>query len=92
VRKITGLPAEKLRLNRGYLKTGLPADITVFDPDKIDDLASGRLPEKVDANEKAPSAGDQGSRGEREGGRRSRRLPGRVPGKVTRQELCVRAL
>jgi N-acyl-D-amino-acid deacylase len=93
VRKITALPAEKLRLNRGYLKTGLPADITVFDPDKIDDLASGRLPEKVDANEvrRHPP------------GIEAVVVNGKVvveggacldvfPGKVTRQELCVPAL
>ena len=38
VHKLTGFPAEKLRLNRGLLKEGMPADITVFDADKIDDL------------------------------------------------------
>jgi N-acyl-D-amino-acid deacylase len=93
VQKITALPAEKLRLNRGRLKAGLPADITVFDPDKIEDLAGGPLPEKVDADEV----------------RRHPRgiaavvVNGRVvveagacrdvfPGKVTRQELCAPAL
>jgi N-acyl-D-aspartate/D-glutamate deacylase len=51
VHKLTGFPAEKLRLNRGLLKEGMPADVTVFDPDKIDDLVSSRLPEMVDAEE-----------------------------------------
>jgi N-acyl-D-aspartate/D-glutamate deacylase len=93
VRKITALPAEKLKLNRGYLKTGLPADITVFDPDKIDDLLTDRLPDKVDANEvKRHPPGIEAVV-----------VNGRVvvesgacldvfPGKVTRQELCVPAL
>jgi N-acyl-D-aspartate/D-glutamate deacylase len=93
VQKITALPAEKLRLNRGRLKAGLPADITVFDPDKIEDLAGGPLPEKVDADEvrRHPP------------GIAAVVVNGRVvveagacrdvfPGKVTRQELCAPAL
>ena len=88
--KLTGFPAAKLRLNRGLLKTGLPADITVFDPDKIQDLVSERLPEKVDANEvrRHPP------------GIKAVIVNGRTvvedgscmdvfPGKVTRQELCA---
>jgi N-acyl-D-amino-acid deacylase len=51
VHKLTGFPAEKLRLNRGLLKEGMPADVTVFDADKIDDLVSQRLPELIDAQE-----------------------------------------
>jgi N-acyl-D-amino-acid deacylase len=51
VHKLTGFPAKKLRLNRGLLKQGMPADITVFDADKIDDLVSSRLPELIDAQE-----------------------------------------
>jgi len=51
VHKLTGFPAEKLRLNRGVLKEGMPADITVFDADKIDDLVSKKLPEIIDAQE-----------------------------------------
>jgi N-acyl-D-aspartate/D-glutamate deacylase len=46
--KLTGHPAKKLGLNRGHLKMGWPADITVFDPDRFDDLVSDRLPAKVD--------------------------------------------
>lgn len=49
--KLTGFPSQKLRLNRGFLKAGLPADVTVFDADKFGDLVSERLPEKVDADE-----------------------------------------
>jgi N-acyl-D-aspartate/D-glutamate deacylase len=51
VHKLTGFPAEKLRLNRGLLKEGMPADVTVFDADKIDDLVSKQLPEIIDAEE-----------------------------------------
>ena len=51
VHKLTGFPAEKLRLNRGLLKEGMPADITVFDADKIDDLVSKQLPDIIDARE-----------------------------------------
>jgi N-acyl-D-aspartate/D-glutamate deacylase len=46
--KLTGHPAKKLGLHRGNLKMGWPADITVFDPDRFDDLVSERLPSKVD--------------------------------------------
>ncbi|MGH7846025.1 MAG: N-acyl-D-amino-acid deacylase family protein [Candidatus Binatia bacterium] len=49
--KLTGFPASKLKLNRGNLKAGLPADITIFDPDKIDDLLGNGYPDKLDANE-----------------------------------------
>jgi len=51
VHKVTGHPAAKLRMNRGILKNGLAADVTVFDPDKIDDLASKRMPAKLDEEE-----------------------------------------
>jgi N-acyl-D-aspartate/D-glutamate deacylase len=51
VHKVTGFPAEKLRLNRGVLKQGWPADVTIFDADKIDDLVSKKLPDMVDAQE-----------------------------------------
>jgi N-acyl-D-aspartate/D-glutamate deacylase len=93
VHKITALPAEKLRLNRGRLKAGLPADITVFDPDKIDDLASGPLPDKVDANEvkrHPPGIAAVVVNGQVvvEGGA----CLDVFPGKVTRQELCAPAL
>ncbi len=51
VHKLTGFPARRLRLNRGVLKEGMPADVTVFDADKIDDLVSKKLPDMVDAQE-----------------------------------------
>ena len=51
VHKLTGFPAQKLRLNRGLLKQGMPADVTVFDADKVDDLVSKKLPEIIDAEE-----------------------------------------
>jgi N-acyl-D-aspartate/D-glutamate deacylase len=51
VHKLTGFPAEKLGLNRGVLKEGMPADVTIFDADKIDDLVSRKLPEVIDADE-----------------------------------------
>ena len=60
VHKLTGFPAKRLRLNRGVLKEGMPADITVFDADKIDDLVSKKLPDMVDAQEvQPPSAGHE---------------------------------
>lgn len=51
VRKVTGHAADKLRMNRGRLKVGLPADVTVFDPDKVADLVSQRMPAKLDDDE-----------------------------------------
>jgi N-acyl-D-aspartate/D-glutamate deacylase len=51
VHKLTGFPAKKLRLNRGILKEGMPADITVFNADRIDDLVSEKLPQIIDAQE-----------------------------------------
>jgi N-acyl-D-amino-acid deacylase len=90
--KLTGLPASKLALNRGALKVGWPADITVFDPDRIQDLVSERLPAKVDEREvhrhppgiEAVVVNGQVvlERGE---------CLNVFPGKVTRQELCVPA-
>lgn len=41
IHRLTGLPATNLKLNkRGYLKEGYYADITIFDPEKIDDRAT----------------------------------------------------
>lgn len=90
VRKVTGLPAEKLRLNRGRLQVGWPADIAVFDPDKFQDLVSERLPAKVDAAEvkrHPPGMHAVVVNGEvvvEEGKCRDV-----FPGKVTRQEICA---
>jgi N-acyl-D-amino-acid deacylase len=91
--KVTGFPAEKLKLNRGRLKVGLPADITVFDPDRIDDLVSKRLPAKVDAEEverHPPGIKAVVVNGQvvvEEG-----KFHDVFPGKVRRQELCAPAL
>ena len=91
--KVTGFPAEKLRLNRGRLKVGLPADVTVFDPDKIDDLASKHLPAKVDAEEvKRHPPGIQAVIVNGETVVEEGRCLDSFPGKVTRRELCVPAL
>lgn len=41
IRKMTSLPAQTLRLkDRGLLKEGMYADITIFDPEQIKDLAT----------------------------------------------------
>ncbi|MDR1936777.1 MAG: D-aminoacylase [Candidatus Accumulibacter sp.] len=46
--KMTGLPAAQFRLEkRGTLAAGHPADITVFDPQRIRDRASFAEPEQV---------------------------------------------
>ena len=45
IRKMSALPAETLRIERrGRLQTGYFADIVVFDPDKIRDLATFEKP------------------------------------------------
>ncbi len=41
VRKLAGLPADNLRLDRrGYLREGFYADVVVFDPDQVQDHAT----------------------------------------------------
>lgn len=41
IRKMTSLPAQKIGLkNRGFLKEGMCADVTIFDLQKVKDLAS----------------------------------------------------
>jgi N-acyl-D-aspartate/D-glutamate deacylase len=87
--KVTGFPASKLRLNRGLLKTGLAADITIFDPDKVADPVSERLPAKVDAKE--AKRHPPGIRAVVVNGRvvvEEGRCLDFFPGKITRQELC----
>jgi len=47
VRKMTSLPAQKLRLrDRGLIREGMWADITVFDPKKVVDKATYSTPHK----------------------------------------------
>jgi len=48
VRKMTALPAQRMRLtDRGVLKTGMWADIVVFDPEKITDRATFENPNRL---------------------------------------------
>jgi N-acyl-D-amino-acid deacylase len=48
VRKMTALPAQKMRLaDRGVLKAGMWADIVVFDPDQIADKATFAQPNQL---------------------------------------------
>jgi N-acyl-D-aspartate/D-glutamate deacylase len=89
VHKLTGFPAKKLRLNRGILKQGMPADLTIFDADRIDDLVSEKLPQIIDAEEvkrhppgikavvvNGATVVEQGE------------CKDAFPGKVRRQQLC----
>ncbi len=47
IRKMTSLPAQKLHMNsRGLLKPGYFADIVVFDPKKINDMATYENPQQ----------------------------------------------
>jgi N-acyl-D-amino-acid deacylase len=48
IRKFTALPAQRLRLtDRGVLKEGMWADIVLFDPDKVRDLATFESPNQL---------------------------------------------
>jgi N-acyl-D-amino-acid deacylase len=48
IRKFSALPAQRMRLSdRGVLKQGIWADIVVFDPDKIHDLATFEHPNQL---------------------------------------------
>jgi dihydroorotase/N-acyl-D-amino-acid deacylase len=50
IRKMTALPAQKMRLaDRGVLKAGMWADIVVFDPDRITDKATFERPNQLSA-------------------------------------------
>ncbi len=48
IRKFSALPAQRMRLaDRGVLKAGMWADIVVFDPDSIRDLATFENPNQL---------------------------------------------
>lgn len=48
IRKFTSLPAERMRLgDRGVLKTGMWADVVVFDPAEVRDLATFAKPNQL---------------------------------------------
>ena len=48
IRKITSMPAQREHLlDRGLIKAGFYADITIFDPEKIIDRASYSEPAKI---------------------------------------------
>ncbi len=48
IRKMTALPAQKMRLaDRGVLKAGMWADVVVFDPDTVADKATFEAPNQL---------------------------------------------
>jgi dihydroorotase/N-acyl-D-amino-acid deacylase len=48
IRKFTALPAQRMRFaDRGVLKQGLAADVVIFDPDTIKDLATFENPNQL---------------------------------------------
>ncbi len=48
IRKMTALPAQKMRLaDRGVLKSGMWADVVVFDPDRLTDVATFENPNQL---------------------------------------------
>ena len=48
IRKFSALPAQRMRLtDRGVLKQGMWADIVIFDPDKVRDLATFENPNQL---------------------------------------------
>lgn len=50
IRKFTSLPAQRMRFtDRGVLKNGMWADVVIFDPDKIHDVATFENPNQLSA-------------------------------------------
>jgi N-acyl-D-aspartate/D-glutamate deacylase len=48
IRKFTSLPAQRMRFaDRGVLKAGMWADVLVFDPETVRDLATFDLPNQL---------------------------------------------
>ena len=48
IRKFTALPAQRMRLtDRGVLKAGMAADVVVFDPAAVRDLATFERPNQL---------------------------------------------
>ena len=48
IRKFTSLPAQQMRFaDRGVLKQGMWADVVVFDPDSIRDVATFEQPNQL---------------------------------------------
>jgi dihydroorotase/N-acyl-D-amino-acid deacylase len=48
IRKFTALPAQRVHLNdRGVIKAGMWADLAVFDPDVIHDVATYENPNRL---------------------------------------------
>jgi dihydroorotase/N-acyl-D-amino-acid deacylase len=48
LRKFSAFPAARLRMNdRGVLKAGMWADLVVFDPEKVTDLATFERPNQL---------------------------------------------
>jgi dihydroorotase/N-acyl-D-amino-acid deacylase len=48
IRKFTALPAQRMRLiDRGVIKAGLWADLVIFDPDRIHDVATFEKPNQL---------------------------------------------
>jgi N-acyl-D-amino-acid deacylase len=48
IRKFTALPAQRMRLaDRGAIKEGMAADLVIFDPEKIRDLATFEQPNQL---------------------------------------------
>src|SRR5579863_7358097 len=78
IRKMTALPAQRLRLtDRGVLKAGMWADVVVFDPATVRDLATFEQPNQLSQSEEYVLVNgvlviDQG------------KMTGALPGKVLR--------